>query len=393
MNKKITHITFSTLGGCGIAVTRLNEELIKLGIDSTIITAEVYNKYYYDNNGIQKINFLFRKLVIVLKRKILRTLYPFPSTYFSFPFSEYTALNNHPKIAAADIIHLHWIGNFIDFSSFFKNISQPIIWTLHDINPITAGYHCPPTTQELKKNSIFIQRLERFKLKILQEIDIHTVYTSNFIKEKIEKSNFDFSSSTTYIPLGVQTDIFKPYPKYETRRSLNLPINKKIVLLVADSLDVPWKGFKYVLDVVNHLNDFEDIIFCTVGNIAIKNLPVNDSFMHLGFIKDATLLSKIYSSADLFISTSTFESFGQTVIESLACGTPVIGFPVGIIPDAVHDGINGYICKNFDTQELSQLVLKALKKKWNQRKISGYIIKNYAKRLEAKRYISLYATL
>ncbi|MDR2993391.1 MAG: hypothetical protein LBV11_06090, partial [Bacillus cereus] len=59
----------------------------------------------------------------------------------SIPFSSYR-LENHPLIKEADIIHLHWIAdNFLNYPTFFKNIKQPIVWTLHDINPFRGIFH------------------------------------------------------------------------------------------------------------------------------------------------------------------------------------------------------------------------------------------------------------
>jgi hypothetical protein len=66
-----------------------------------------------------------------------------PSNYevFSFPQTVYN-ITKHPLVQEADIIHLHWVANFLDYRSFFKQIQKPIVWTLHDLNPISEkGFH------------------------------------------------------------------------------------------------------------------------------------------------------------------------------------------------------------------------------------------------------------
>jgi glycosyltransferase involved in cell wall biosynthesis len=74
----------------------------------------------------------------------------------------------------------------------------------------------------------------------------------------------------------------------------------------------------------------------------------------LGFIEDETVLAEIYSAADLFIIPSIDDNLPNTVIESLMCGTPVVGFRTGGIPDVISDGENGYICQSISPQALAR---------------------------------------
>ena len=59
---------------------------------------------------------------------------------FTLPISEYK-VHLHSLIDWADIIHLHWIQDFIDFPTFFANVHKPILWTCHDLNPMMGGFH------------------------------------------------------------------------------------------------------------------------------------------------------------------------------------------------------------------------------------------------------------
>ena len=83
--------------------------------------------------------------------------------------------------------------------------------------------------------------------------------------------------------------------------------------------------------------------------------------LHIGTIKNDRLLSLIYSAADVYVIASLQESFGQTVIESMACGTPVVGFASGGIVDMVRPGISGYLAPTGDAGALRDAVLRALR--------------------------------
>ena len=81
-------------------------------------------------------------------------------------------------------------------------------------------------------------------------------------------------------------------------------------------------------------------------------------------------LSLLYSLADIYVIPSIQDNLPNTVIESLSCGTPVIGFDVGGINDLIRDGINGYIVPKFDTRVLYKKIEMLLDDD-NERNIMG----------------------
>lgn len=74
-----------------------------------------------------------------------------------------------------------------------------------------------------------------------------------------------------------------------------------------------------------------------------RECGVADRVHFLGYVPDEALPT-LYSSVDATLFTSNYEGFGLVFMESLASGTPVIGTPVGGIPDIIEDGTTGYIC-------------------------------------------------
>ena len=120
--------------------------------------------------------------------------------------------------------------------------------------------------------------------------------------------------------------------------------------------------------------------------------------VHLGTIKNDRLLSLVYSAADVYVIASLQESFGQTVSESMACGTPVVGFASGGIVDMVRPGVTGYLAPTGDAAALRDAVLRAVRDDdatpggmaENCRRIA---LEEYALGGVARRYAGLYEAL
>lgn len=63
---------------------------------------------------------------------------------------------------------------------------------------------------------------------------------------------------------------------------------------------------------------------------------------------------------DVFVSPSLAEAFGQTLLEAISCGTPVVGFNVGGIPDIIQHGYNGYLAEYCNSEELAFYIYQVL---------------------------------
>jgi glycosyltransferase involved in cell wall biosynthesis len=83
---------------------------------------------------------------------------------------------------------------------------------------------------------------------------------------------------------------------------------------------------------------------------------VNAEFM--GYM-DRRELPKLYTAASVTVLPSFTESFGYTIAESLACGTPAIGSRVGMVPEMIEDGSNGYLFRSGNVEELRSRIVQA----------------------------------
>ena len=74
----------------------------------------------------------------------------------------------------------------------------------------------------------------------------------------------------------------------------------------------------------------------------------------MGYIKSEYIMAELYNLADVYVSPSLQESFGFTVCESLACGTPVVAFPVGGLVEQIEHQKNGYLAENFSSEDIAK---------------------------------------
>ncbi len=108
-------------------------------------------------------------------------------------------------------------------------------------------------------------------------------------------------------------------------------------------------------------------------------------------------MSFAYSAADLFVMPTRAEAFGQVVIEAMACGTPVVGFDVGGVPDMVRPGQTGLLAQAEDVGDLRDSIITLLRDIELRKRMSetcyNIAVSEYSSAVQAERYRSLYRRL
>ena len=108
-------------------------------------------------------------------------------------------------------------------------------------------------------------------------------------------------------------------------------------------------------------------------------------------------MSVVYSAADLFVIPSLQEAFGQTSLEAMACGTPVVGFDTGGIPDTVRPGETGWLAEVGNVDALSRTLTNALRDRDRLRRMGQtcreMVMAEFSLARQRNRYTALYQTL
>lgn len=172
------------------------------------------------------------------------------------------------------------------------------------------------------------------------------------------------------IPNGYDETLFKPRSSCEARKKLGLPLNKKILLSVGNLVAI--KGHTYLLDAMKLvLKERDDVLLVVVGigplsEILRKKtteLKLEKNLLFVGW-KEHEKIPVWMNACDVFVFPSLNESFGVVIIESMACGKPVVATCVGGVPEIVRRSDVGILVKPADPKSLSEGILEALNKDW-----------------------------
>ena len=316
-------------------------------------------------------------------------------------------------LPACDVINLHWVAGFLDYEGFFPaaaRLGVPLVWRLADMNAFTGGCHYDDHSGKFTQqcgachqlgsndpNDLSHQVWLRKKkaLSAVADDGLHLVGTSRWIAGEARRSSLMGRFPQTIIPNGLDVREFAPRDRKAARDFFDLPPDAKIVLFAADSTSTVRKGFACLAEALQGMTDVPGLLLVSVGRgeDQLTGVP----HRHLGKIKDDRVLSLAYSAADVYVIASLQESFGQTVIESMACGTPVVGFASGGIVDTVRPGMTGELAPTKDVPALRGAVRQILADPAKRAEMGAncrrIAVGEYSLEVQAAAYRSLYEAL
>lgn len=352
---------------------RLHDEFIKAGVSSSIVSlyAEVPVSSTLFKLGKKQalISTLSYKLNEYLMRKANKDY-----GLFSYPlFGSNVA--HLEQVKEADVIYLHWCHNgflgLVNIEQLAK-LGKPIIVILHDMWYLTGGCHysfdcdkytlkchnCPCFPGE-KERDLSTRGFEK-KLKLYAKYDnLFFVSPSKWLYECAKQSALTHNKPLFHIPNVLDRNIFKPFDKKLAREILNIDPEEQVILFGAAFVQSPYKGWEYLQAALTlfhqqgHPEKTSVLIFGSGDDPKISEaIPFPTRFM--GQLKDEYTLAVLYNAADVFIAPSLADNLPYTIFESLACGTPVVAFNTGGIPDLIQHEINGYLAIYKDPADLSR---------------------------------------
>lgn len=396
-------------GGAARAAYRLHKALLKVGIDSQMLVKDkksnditVLGPVSFWHKAISKISAYFDSLPIKLYKKRSKKL--FSPSWFKLNNTIRTINKLNP-----DIVHIHWICDGMMTIEDIARIKAPIIWSLHDMWAFTAGSHyCNCDGYKVSKgycralNSNIKYDISRriFKRKhktYAKKADITIVGLSKWINECSKSSELLKDKKHFNIPNPIDTNIFKPFNKSYARNLWNLPKDKKLVLFGAmNATSDPRKGFKYLKDAMKKVSN-DNIELIIFGSNKPENPPdLGYKIHYTGELMDDISLVTLYSSVDLMVAPSLQENLSNAIMESIACGTPVIGFDIGGNSDMIEHKKNGYLAKPFESNDLAQGIEWILNaNNYNELCINARdkVTKEFDNTIVAQKYLNLYSEI
>ena len=285
------------------------------------------------------------------------------------------AMLQHPVYKAADIVHLHCTnGNYFSYLLLPYLAQKRLIWTFHDTLAVTAGClqphlcdhwqtgYCADCPQDQGQPS-GRSRLQHLKESIVGLADFEIVVPSDWLEMIAAQSIFQ-QKTIHRICNGIDTDVFRPENKRTARRKLGLPENRFILMFAAHGgILNDMKGGRYLIDVLKRLQQvYPEVVFLHVGGPGEgRPKDVTLEVINYPYIDDQKQMARLYAAADVFVSTSLSESFGLTVCEAMACGTPVVAFAAGGIVDVLgKDNRAGCLIPLGNTERMAKALMEAV---------------------------------
>lgn len=327
-------------------------------------------------------------------------------------------VSSHPLVQRANVLHLHWVNQgFLSIRSLRRlaALGKPLVWTLHDMWPFTGGCHysgdcrkyqthchtCPLVRRPHPRDISY--RLWERKATFYQQARLHVVTCSEWLGHQARQSPLLADTEITSIPNGIDTALFAPGDTAAIRQRLGLPLDKRLLLFGAMKVSDERKGYRYLKEAlaIHHqrypeqADKVELVVFGKADEAALATLPY--PVHSLGLLSDQATIADAYRAVDAFVIPSLQDNLPNTVMESLACGTPVIGFRTGGIPEMVAHKVAGYLVSQRDSTGLADGIDYLLQDDDRYRTMATAarrkVEQDYSYDVVARRYLKLYDRL
>ena len=275
-------------------------------------------------------------------------------------------LVRHPSVRRADILHLqNTHGDYFNpYSLPALSAYKPAVWTLRDMWALTGHCahaldcpkwetgcgRCPDLTVYPSVSADATARLWQDKRAIYEHSRLWIVCPSQWLADKVARSILR-THPVSVIMNAVDTAIFRPQDRTAARRRFHLPEDAVIMGTSAQGgLDNLWKGSGFALEAALALHTvFPSALFVAAGG---KESAAVDCIRQLPHLNSEEEMALYHSCLDFTLFTSIADTCPLTLIESLSCGTPVVGFATGGAPEIVRDGQDGIMTPVKDVQAL-----------------------------------------
>jgi len=414
---RVVHLNAHDIaGGAARAAYRLHTGLCRIGQDSSMF---VRHRAADDPDvsvfrpRMDLLNRARRRLRrIVINRDFSRHLSTRPNGLAPFSDDRTQHANQiASQLPESDIVNLHWVSGFVDISAFMASTSMPLVWTLHDMNLFTGGCHydegcgryagscgaCPQlgSSEEADlSRQVWLRKHAAFEA--IPRNRLHLVAPSEWLAAALTRSSLLGEFPASIIPNGVDTEVFAPRDRGALREAFGIPQDKTVVLFVAPWTSVRRKGFRFLLQALNMIRREENLLLVSVGRGKVDD-RLSVPHLHLGSIQRERVLAMVYSLADLFVIPSLHDNLPNTVLESTACGTPVVGFDTGGIPDMVRPGITGLLAPVGDAHALGDAIAELLQDPIMRATMSSncrrIAVDEYSLEVQARQYLELYGKM
>ena len=348
-------------GGQNIAVAELARHLAALGYEIDVFTRwddRRLPKILNWRGGIRIIHVEAGPVTFVPKEKLLPYMPAFTADMLRFIEAE----NSRYKL-----IHAHFFMSALVAADIKQKLGIPFIVTFHALAKVRRIHQ--------GKEDWFPDEGFAIEERVLAEADQIVALCPQERDDLVGLYRAD-PKKITVIPNGFRPDEIFPLDKLFARMALKLDPKEKVILQLGRM--VPRKGVDNVIKALGYIRreyDFKARLLIVGGESDEPDPKITPEIGRLQKLAEAEgqsdqvtfvgrrprdMLHYYYSAADIFTTTPWYEPFGITPLESMACGTPVIGSDVGGIKSTVLHGKTGFLVPPNDFVLLGQRLMELL---------------------------------
>lgn len=308
-----------------------------------------------------------------------------------------------------DIVHLNGVKGFVPMNGL-KKLRNPIVWTIVDMWPFTGGCHysldCDKFKAEckdchfLKPNAAFdlANFVWRRKTKNLYGLNLRVAAISEWLRDCSKSSSILGKFPAELVHYGLDEEIYRPIDKRTARTILGLGEKTRYVAFGADGgTKNPRKGFGYTLEAMKILKarGVENLGLLVFGEtMPDEAVDLPYPVRYLGMLNDDISMALTYSAAHVMVVPSIQEGFGQTALEAMSCGTPVVTFSGIGTCDIIKHRENGYVSRHSSSEDMANGIEWCISQESDiATKCRDVILSEYTLELQARRYEKIYDSL
>jgi glycosyltransferase involved in cell wall biosynthesis len=405
---RILHICYSDLdGGAARAAFRLHQAQRSQGLDSQML---VINKcsddpFVHSVSGLRQLRI---KLAAALSSLLLRWQKSSNPVHHSLNLLPSGLLREIDKLAP-DVVNLHWLGGEMLSVGEIGRISQPVVWTLHDMWAFSGAEHYDDDkpseryrmgysrdSRHRQHSGLDLDRWTfRRKQKAWAGKSFQIVTPSNWLADCVRQSSLFAGVPVSVISNCIDHNLYRPLPRELAREALGLPQGKQLLLFGAmSSTSDPRKGYHLLIPALQQLSaegkakQIELVVFGASRGDAEQVTGIKTHYM--GRLHDDISLCLLYNAADLFVAPSLQDNLPNTLVESLACGTPCVGFNIGGMADLISSYDMGLILNVVSAKSLAEGIYTMLELKYEKTTIVENSIQRRNEDVIVQKYSGLY---
>ncbi len=367
--------TSENAGGAAIAARRLMEALNRQGVKAKMLVrdkrTEAITVAALPPSPLLRAKFMWERFVIWQANHFSK------KNLFQIDLANTgTDITSLPEFQEADLIHLHWVNQgFLSLKDIRRILEsgKPVVWTLHDQWPFTGichysgtcdkyktqCHHCPLLAGGGSPDDLSAKTFRR-KRQMLRGAHVVFVGCSQWMAGLARQSALLTGQEVTSVPNAINAGMFCPADSARARLQCNLPADRKLLLFGAFKASDPRKGIDYLKEACRILLEKHAALASRIGLVVVGRGAddLHDLFPFpvypFNYVADEKQMACLYNAANAFVTPSLEDNLPNTIVESLSCGTPCVGFRVGGIPEMIDHLQNGYLAEACNADDLAE---------------------------------------